>query len=261
MEINYDNFTIKKAVENNEIPRFIYKYYTNKKNRLQDTLNNHTIWFSKPMDFNDPFDCRLIVDTNNTNKEILDYIKYLCNKISTCEDDKLKIQLNYLNPKYRYEITNDSIQDVISKSGVSCFSKINNSILMWSHYSNSHKGYCLKFDLLKDPDFFMMPVIVEYKEKYPYFNFIRDNKNLFKFDFGNKFCDWSYEEEIRIVRQEQNNVEINPESIVEISFGINCKNNNVELIKNICKSNNYKHIAFQKAKRKKLDFQMEFEKI
>ena len=258
MDFNDSNLTIEKVVENNNLPRFIYKYYTNEKNRLQDTLNNRTIWFSKPMDFNDPFDCRLIVDTNNTEKEVIEFADYLCSKRTVTEADRLKVRLNFLNPKYRYKIANESIQNAVSKSGVSCFSKNRDSILMWSHYSNSHKGYCLKFDLLKDSNFFMVPVIVDYKARYPYFNHIRDSKDLFTFIFGNKFSDWSYEEEIRIVKQEQGNVKINPDSIVEISFGINCENDDIDRIKNLCISNNYKHITFEKAKRKERDFQIEF---
>ena len=261
MDINENELTIKNAIEKNELPRYIYKYYTNEKNRLQDTLTNQTVWFSRPMEFNDPFDCRLIVDTTNTEKEILDYVNYLCNQRPVSDVDRLKAQLNFLNSEYRYEIANDSIQDAVSKSGVSCFSRINDSILMWSHYSNSHKGYCIKFDLLEDQDFFMVPVIVDYKDVYPYFNYIRDRKYIFKYIFGNKFCDWSYEKEIRIVRKEIGNVKLNPESIVEISFGIDCENSNIDLIKDICKSKNYKHIRFQKAKRKERDFQIEFYNI
>lgn len=32
---------------------------------------------------------------------------------------------------------------------VSCFSEVNDSILMWSYYANRHKGVCLEFDLSK----------------------------------------------------------------------------------------------------------------
>ncbi len=256
-----NNLTIKNAIENNKLPRFIYKYYTNEKNRLQEILNNQTIWFSKPKDFNDPFDCRLIIDTNNTEKEIMVFADYLSNKRTVSEADGLRFRRNILNQNYRDKIANESIQDAVSKSGVSCFSKNKNSILMWSHYSNSHKGYCLKFDLLKDPNFFMIPVIVDYKTLYPYFNYIRDGKDLFTFIFGKKFSDWDYEEEIRIVRQEQGSIKINPESIIEISFGINCENDDIDMIQDLCKSNNYKHFSFERAYRKKYDFQIEFLKI
>lgn len=231
MDITDQNFTIQKVIASKKLPRFIYKYYSNEKNRLQDTLNNQTIWFSKPKVFNDPFDCMLKVDTDNTEEEIIEYVNYLCIKNNISGSRRLKLISNFLIPGYRFTNTNKSIENAVLKSGVSCFSKNKNNIIMWSHYANSHQGYCLKFDLLKDPNFFMIPMIVKYKKKYPYFNFIRNNKDLFKFTFGYKYNDWRYEEEIRIARQEQGNVKINPESIVEISFGINCNPDDINLIK------------------------------
>lgn len=35
---------------------------------------------------------------------------------------------------------------------VSCFSEINDSVLMWSYYANSHKGVCVEFDFQKLDD-------------------------------------------------------------------------------------------------------------
>ena len=29
---------------------------------------------------------------------------------------------------------------------VSCFSEVNDSIVIWSHYANNHKGFCLEYD-------------------------------------------------------------------------------------------------------------------
>ena len=36
--------------------------------------------------------------------------------------------------------------EIKSSIGISCFSKKNNSILMWSHYADSHKGVCLAYE-------------------------------------------------------------------------------------------------------------------
>ena len=35
------------------------------------------------------------------------------------------------------------------KCKMSCFAEVNDSILMWSYYANSHKGVCIEFDLSK----------------------------------------------------------------------------------------------------------------
>ena len=42
---------------------------------------------------------------------------------------------------------------------VGCFSEINNSILMWSHYANNHKGFCVEYDFYSMPP--LLPVIYD----------------------------------------------------------------------------------------------------
>ena len=34
-------------------------------------LRNNRLWFSSPMDFNDPFDCRCVYDIRNSREEIV----------------------------------------------------------------------------------------------------------------------------------------------------------------------------------------------
>ena len=46
-----------------------------------------------------------------------------------------------------------------------CFSKRNDSILMWSHYADSHKGVCFEFDY-ESPYFYD----VLYENKIPEFD-------------------------------------------------------------------------------------------
>lgn len=53
------------------IPRKLYKYYSVNDN-LYKVIRNHACWFSKPSDFNDPFDCNLDVSIGNNDEEIID---------------------------------------------------------------------------------------------------------------------------------------------------------------------------------------------
>ncbi|MBA7581807.1 hypothetical protein ES708_23718 [subsurface metagenome] len=57
------------------VPRFLYKYVSLDK-RLISGLINHEMWFSDPTkDFNDPYDCRLTYDTDNSPQEIREYLE------------------------------------------------------------------------------------------------------------------------------------------------------------------------------------------
>lgn len=74
-------------------------------------------------------------------------------------EEKLEFFKNYLNKfigasfeeiVQRFYI---SIQAEEAKKQIACFSEQNSSTLMWGHYADSHKGFCLEYDfqaILKD---------------------------------------------------------------------------------------------------------------
>lgn len=90
---------------------------------------------------------------------------------------------------------------------VSCFSEVNNSILMWSHYADNHKGFCLEYDFKELEEGskisgFMFPVIYQ-KEFYSQALNIQELNNinpliLFYFLIV-KSKEWRYEKEWRLI--------------------------------------------------------------
>lgn len=92
------------------------------------------------------------------------------------------------------------------KVKVSCFSEINNSVLMWSYYANSHNGICVEYDLSKlDMYNDLNQRIVDNLAKVHYspiradslFDLSNDN-NIFNFVVS-KSDAWSHENEWRII--------------------------------------------------------------
>lgn len=101
---------------------------------------------------------------------------------------------------------------------VSCFGTSFDSVLMWSHYANKHKGVCLEFDV-DDPDFRK----VEYSEKLPVLRLYDSLEIILGHDFAGveidtnekeymfmldpmfvKSNDWKYEGEVRCVYSKAN---------------------------------------------------------
>ena len=102
---------------------------------------------------------------------------------------------------------------------ISCFGSSYNSILMWSHYANKHKGACLEFEI-DDKNFKK----VSYRDKFPSFRLTDSLEILFGHDFGGQdtidtnnpdyyfmlepiLCKselWMYEGEIRCVYSKSN---------------------------------------------------------
>lgn len=128
--------------------------------------------------------------------------------------DYIRKEIDDNKEKTRKEVF-DKIINYRDNALISCFSKNNQSILMWSHYADKHKGICIEFEQEDDEDFYD----VKYQEE-------RQNLDLFEImsrmlayeyigekvdinisrisslilaPFLCKSLEWKYEEEVRCI--------------------------------------------------------------
>lgn len=166
------------------IPSTLYKY-TGYLDQLESTVLRNELCLMSPMNFNDPFDCRVRFEP----KEIKKFIK-----------SKL-INKNASIPQLQKEM--EALKEVIRKPGrITCFTENENSMLMWSHYANYHRGICIENDLSnckKEVSGFICPVI--YTEQYydATDTLIKNEAKLCDFIpiFSYKGSNWAYEKEWR----------------------------------------------------------------
>ena len=93
-----------------------------------------------------------------------------------------------------------------SKMSVACFCEEKDNTLLWAHYANCNKGFCIEYsvlDLLQYFQCFLLPVV--YQDTLPVFpNFCERNAlSPYKIAFeriSTKSDIWSYEKEWRIIR-------------------------------------------------------------
>ena len=224
--------------------RIIYKYASIDVARR--ILNNKKLMFSNPNNFNDPFDCyEGLIDVNVSRN-----------------DNRIIIK-DYLEPKFqdfprneRREIMNDLInhpdkfkrfqkQFITNKKnqiGVSCFSMINDNILMWSHYAEKHKGVCLGFLLSPVQKDLYALYPVRYLKRIEPISCFSNLDEALKHWLLTKAYDWRYEKEIRAVSLEYNGlVEFHPTNLKEIYFGCKINKDNKTEFTNLIK-NNYSHV-------------------
>jgi len=146
-------------------------------------------------------------------------------KIVTKNNEKFEKEIKDAKTKYEKEIVG-KLESIKENALISCFSKRNNSILMWSHYADSHHGVCIQFENETRDEFDG----VSYSKKKPYFNlylivsrilasdYLHGNISLEDKSFNKQIMrplftksdDWSYEEEIRCVyssNQENKDIE------------------------------------------------------
>jgi hypothetical protein len=169
----------------------LFKYYSLSKYSI-DALENNYFYLSNPKDFNDPFDCsRNLVMENQ--KELSDW-------------------------QYVESLNNNS------EVGITCFSENGMEPLMWGHYTNSYRGFCIKLkpefinhaneDLikLKQVIYSNNPATISTKSEFSkYYQLIVKLEN------------WSYENEWRLLFKNPTSVSnkfyFNDNAIEEILIG------------------------------------------
>jgi hypothetical protein len=198
----------------------LYRYEKSADDRIE-TLREGKIWMSLPSSFNDPLDCQLrIVDKS---------------EFSTFKEKRIKRAANVLYEEYGEdgqawllddaivaEIRNwaegrseskgkphflELIEQRIQKFGVQCFSELVDSPLMWSHYADVHKGFCIEYEyhpldlaFSKKSEFAMSPAIYTSQLQEFHLNEVLFSpKEVAHKLFATKSQHWSYEKEQRLI--------------------------------------------------------------
>ena len=140
--------------------------------------------------------------------------------------------------------------------GVSCFSEEMNNLLMWSHYADKHKGFCIEFDKSDYP--FSLAETIIYGKNIPVIDPYSDDINNRKAFFRYKSEHWKYEKELRIVRGGVSNefFPYNKESLKAIYFGLKANKTDMDIICSIARANN-PEVKFYKMEKKDGYFELE----
>jgi hypothetical protein len=116
--------------------------------------------------------------------------------------------------------------------------------LMWSHYANSHSGFCVGLNLLKLMKYMDMPypLAITYQEEIPCWKITDPPFEYAKKYWGTKGLLWEYEQEIRFLSQQYVNksLKFDVEIIDSIFLGYKMDNYNVEKIMKYFDKNNPK---------------------
>lgn len=111
-------------------------------------IENSTLYFSSPANFNDPFDSFFALAQQPT--------KEFHNKILKNLGIKANPAQQILNRKKSQKLLEQSFregsffEERFKKVGVICLNHNPLSILMWSHYANYHTGFLIELKFPKD---------------------------------------------------------------------------------------------------------------
>ena len=154
-----------------------------------------------------------------------------------------------------------AIDEQLEKNGVFTLSESNNNILLWSHYADGHRGFCIEF--VRDPDNqlgnYEITRRVQYRIDYPIINPIKDDAfgNL---KFFTKASDWAYEREWRLVYDEGDIEEsLRDADISAIIFGLKMAESHKEVIRKV--TSDLPNIKYRQAVKVPDRFELEIEDI
>ncbi|WP_413165523.1 DUF2971 domain-containing protein [Aeromonas salmonicida] len=165
-----------------------YKYYSSKLNILE-YLNNPNIKLSTAKSFNDPFEESL------PNKIIKDLVKSVSN--ASYLKDSSPYTTKRLHALYK---------NVTTEHGIVSLTENHRNLLMWAHYADSHKGFCIgyKENFLKNAILYedASPKKVTYdKKRLDPLKFDKDDTpfDIIMKTLTTKSDEWIYEKEHRCI--------------------------------------------------------------
>ena len=233
------------------IPSHLYKYRSlrtkaDKEHTLRIITHNE-IYFAKPKEFNDPFDCNFHISCDTDFNTYKARLRQLNPDMSEKEiDRRTQKELQPEIIRKRERKVNNAIRRINENLGIFSMSAKRDNLLMWSHYSDHHKGICIEFKTTNGKLFGCDMLNVKYDEKYPIFTVCDDmNVDRVKKFTRTKFLGWGYEEEWRILYKETGCQLFPPEEISGVILGSRISNKNKELVLKRLYENNCKAKIYQ----------------
>lgn len=126
-------------------------------------LIHNEIYFASSKQFNDPFDCRVIPEFDEQHRtEYLEcfntFLKFDQPNVRIApvnvHRDILGVNLMRDDSQVQADFKKQFIKFCADNFGIFSLSRQCDNILMWSHYADSHKGFCVGFDKDKLDNFF-----------------------------------------------------------------------------------------------------------
>ena len=207
-------------------PPYLYKYRSMTSAGLEEVFQQRKIYLNDATKFNDPFECRpaLTFHQSSLKREILlkEMTKHRFPNVDKRTVKKLMkgkapLLTNPTTLRLAYE-------GFVKTVGIYCLSEKNDDLLMWSHYSDCHRGLCLQFKTSMETPLFWEAFKVIYQDEYPIINVMDMGKaEEFRKALLTKSTHWAYEEEWRILKMEKEGgpgyYPFSPDSLSGIIFG------------------------------------------
>lgn len=266
-------------------PETLYKYRDWEIDFHKSFLLKDEIFLTPAKLFNDPFDSTVPIRYDTlTEQEIFErnyeYLKKVQPNLKRNERRKMareqqrkKLHKDPNHLKWFNQFQKDYYSE---KFGIYSLTTDSKNIIMWSHYANAHKGFCVGFDttkflnsrefILQNTDIIIDLYKVGYHPDYPFLNLKeleeKDPDGYLVKPLLTKSSSWEYEKEYRLISLTGANISVTlPDGIIsKVILGCRMKDAHKEELKNALKDKNTQ-IELQEAKMKEESFGLDFVQI
>jgi hypothetical protein len=152
--------------------------------------------------------------------------------------------------KEAFEKFREHLREIFQNMGVCSFSASPDELLLWSHYADHHKGFCVEYSCAEGTSLRSLAREVQYKDEVPRISaadFAGHRKNeVFDSLWLTKARCWSYEKEWRVMMPEGDKEYQTPSQITSIIFGARMPAKDRATLMNIlhhCKEIDFKEAA------------------
>jgi len=202
-----------------DLPDYLFKYISLCNDYHKRMIYNNEIFFASIDKLNDPYDSVVMLRYDlATDEQINERYKYYV-KLDHPNLTDIEVERVAKNEMRLNDIKNkDRVNGILVKQrkwvsehyGIFSMSSVNDSVLMWSHYSDAHKGICIRFNIQKFLNFIRNDCVkerllivwnkVEYLPEYPLINpFELTTDEIVIKPLLIKSNRWKYENEIRFI--------------------------------------------------------------
>jgi len=170
---------------------------------LRDILVESRMRFSSRTEFNDPFDSHCEYSPPANAIEAHEYFRLLALRQGETQERARELADNQIARGDWLPQLNSAQRRVVDRTGIICFAEKPDSMLMWSHYGDNHRGVAVVFRDIREVDAFLYSSPVCYGREFPRFKFAAaSNLESVLRALLYKSEEWHYEYEWRTVKIE-----------------------------------------------------------
>ncbi len=236
---------------------------------LKELFVNKKLYHALPSKLNDPFECKPDFNWPSSPNKVRDIRKGLIQaaRKNGCSKKEAEALISKVmkNPKFTEDTIYAATQNTLSEIRICSFTKAKENLLLWAHYADSHRGFCLEYDATLFP--IHLALKVTYNDEYPREEYPLPHPGAGLVPVLTKSKDWQYEEEYRIIYFPEAKLRLSGDGeslflsdnvIKNIYFGSNIEDSNKEKVLALLADGPFTPGIWQ-ARPSKSSFKLEFE--